>query len=756
MTYIPGGGGKISTSQDVAMSNPTSGQALVYDAGLGKWVNGAVTTDNVVGLGTTLASIDQRLDALDNKGNELNPVLGFAAAPSTTSITLSWTAVSGTTESQAQLVIRRASGSAAPVSHTTGHAVASFLASSANSHTDTNLSASTQYSYAAFIVDEAGRSSVAATVTTTTTTINGGSLKIDAGGTGTGDFGSDAYYTGGGVYTTTNPDLAAALAAQHHSVRYGMTQYRLPSTTRALVKIDMVELTFGATGRRVFDIIANNGVVYRNIDLFAIGGMGGVVSRTVVTDPVDGFVTVGFRASVDNAVISAIEVSDGTGMPLTPIDTSGGGGPPGEGMLAYPAKDFIDSCGVAVHFVYSGQYGNLGNNTTDQNNMVQMLQYLRINRIRDGWGYDRDGIVNFIKNTLGPALGGVELSLTHDSRDWGFSFGTSVSVAEAKKWVAEHKRTGVLPYIKFAEGANEWDVGGKYAEAKSLAQNVKQAYAEEATAGHVLVGAMSYADTNTTSKYQAHGLATSLDFGTAHDYTGVDYHMNDNIMNRVQTNWGYIVPGKPVISTETDITNGTANGGYKGIPESLGAAFTPRVYLDHWRWGKPDQINGATIAQQGNIQFLRTYKYELINKPNAGTDFESNFGFFREDRTPKPAATAMRNLLGLLQDAGVKPSQKRLALTLSGGNAKTKGALFCKSDGSYWLALWQQERLYDGTNELNPAPVNVTVGLPAAATTVRYYKPGSGTAATNTFSSINSLSVASAKEVTIIEIVGLP
>lgn len=42
MTYIPGGGGgsgSISTSSDVALNNPITGHALVYDAGLAKWKN---------------------------------------------------------------------------------------------------------------------------------------------------------------------------------------------------------------------------------------------------------------------------------------------------------------------------------------------------------------------------------------------------------------------------------------------------------------------------------------------------------------------------------------------------------------------------------------------------------------------------------------------------------------------------------------------------------------------------------------------
>ena len=43
-----GGSGSISGSTDVALSNPSNGQVLAYNSGLGKWQNAAGATTSVL------------------------------------------------------------------------------------------------------------------------------------------------------------------------------------------------------------------------------------------------------------------------------------------------------------------------------------------------------------------------------------------------------------------------------------------------------------------------------------------------------------------------------------------------------------------------------------------------------------------------------------------------------------------------------------------------------------------------------------
>lgn len=56
MTYVPGGGGgsgSVSTSSDVALNNPATGQALIYDGALAKWINAGVYNTIPVKVETT-------------------------------------------------------------------------------------------------------------------------------------------------------------------------------------------------------------------------------------------------------------------------------------------------------------------------------------------------------------------------------------------------------------------------------------------------------------------------------------------------------------------------------------------------------------------------------------------------------------------------------------------------------------------------------------------------------------------------------
>ena len=112
----------------------------------------------------------------------LEPVTAVTATPTGTSIALSWT--NPTAASLTGVMIRRAIGTIAPISTTTGDFVGD-AASPATSFTDSGLQPGTQYSYALFAHDGAPSYATAATATATTlvwppTAISG--TVTDAGG----------------------------------------------------------------------------------------------------------------------------------------------------------------------------------------------------------------------------------------------------------------------------------------------------------------------------------------------------------------------------------------------------------------------------------------------------------------------------------------------------------------------------------------------------------------------------------------------
>ncbi len=132
----------------------------------------------------------------------------------------------------------------------------------------------------------------------------------------------------------------------------------------------------------------------------------------------------------------------------------------------------------------------------------------------------------------------------------------------------------------------------------------------------------------------------------------------------------------------------------------------------------------------------RTFLYELVDlwADPERDDVESNFGLFENDWSYKPAATALKNTIGLL-DSPSASAQQPLDYTLSntadpdgsGTAGAVKDMLMQKADGSWWLALWQDSTVYtdSGGDVSNPA-VKVRVKLERTLTATGY-RPTKGT-----------------------------
>jgi hypothetical protein len=150
-------------------------------------------------------------------------------------------------------------------------------------------------------------------------------------------------------------------------------------------------------------------------------------------------------------------------------------------------------------------------------------------------------------------------------------------------------------------------------------------------------------------------------------------------------------PGKPVITTETGYqTDPTMT---QGIPEEVAAKYVLRVFLEQWQRG---------------IQ--RTYLYELIDVPPGHAAGDSMFGLFRSDFSPKPAYSALTNLLHLLADPGPSFTGDELNFTLSGDISNVHHVLFEKRDGTFYLALWVEEPSYDVDSKKSiPVPAHHVV-----------------------------------------------
>ncbi len=130
-------------------------------------------------------------------------------------------------------------------------------------------------------------------------------------------------------------------------------------------------------------------------------------------------------------------------------------------------------------------------------------------------------------------------------------------------------------------------------------------------------------------------------------------------------------------------------------------------------------------------------------------DGSGNWGLFNSNGTPRPAATALHDLTTLLADTGsnaatFKPGS--LTYGLSGTQTGDSSVLIEKSDGSFWLSLWNE-------TEAAGSPHTVTVNLAAPATTIVEYDPLTGTSSIANWSNVSSVQVSVPDHPVLLEII---
>jgi hypothetical protein len=157
---------------------------------------------------------------------------------------------------------------------------------------------------------------------------------------------------------------------------------------------------------------------------------------------------------------------------------------------------------------------------------------------------------------------------------------------------------------------------------------------------------------------------------------------------------------EPLWTTEMGYHNNTyylADGEQQGVSEQAAAIYLPAAFLTGFNDG-----------------VVRTFSYELINEtqyaPLAGCPMTSNptnpqcegygyYGLLHYDLTPKPAFIALQNLIELLQEPGsnFQPGSLNIAFSANPGTNpyRLRYTLLEKSDGDYFLAIWNDISVFD-------------------------------------------------------------
>lgn len=269
------------------------------------------------------------------------------------------------------------------------------------------------------------------------------------------------------------------------------------------------------------------------------------------------------------------------------------------------------------------------------------------------------------------------------------------------------------------EGANEWDLfsgGGDEWPAEVEAWQRELHAAIQANPATESMPLLAPALAFRWNYAKLGDLAPYADVANAHMYPGG--FKPSNQIGQITSAVRSVFPHGPLVTTEAGYHNAVgAESSHPGVPEDVAGVYLPRMLLEHIGRGES-----------------RMYSYELIDEfpdlpgtdlPGAdltGPDPESHFGLLRHDLSPKPAYTAMRNLLGLLADPGPSFAPGSLPLTASGLPSDARYLLTEKRDGTFVLLLWRDVSIYDTSTEQEVAvvPDDVTLRLPSAVRWTSY------------------------------------
>ncbi len=383
---------------------------------------------------------------------------------------------------------------------------------------------------------------------------------------------------------------------------------------------------------------------------------------------------------------------------------------------AVRATDFANSIGVNTHLDFSvTAYSNVS--------VVEAaLNYLGVKQVRDAMQFPDS-----------PALFAEVAAAAGVKYDLFLPPGTEADLTGDLTDISQLPVSDILS----VEGRNEPDLYGPgfqqgIADQITLYQFARQNLPGIPVIQESFAGLPDYTNAGDQSAY--------ADYANAHTYFGTGN--NPGLGNWIGTLNTYALqatPGKPVVITESGYYTTGSTTDPTSIDPTVQAKYTLDLLLDAY--------------QDGDV---KTYLYELLDQFSGDGNSQDNFGLFTSDGTPKPAATAVRNLLTLLADnatgaSSFQPGAMKYSLTglPSGGDS----FLMEKSDGSYWLAVWNDTRLSGPVTPADiavpPTPVSINLGFSAD---IEVFDPLTGTSVIQAANGVNNITISLPDHPVLVEI----
>ena len=233
-------------------------------------------------------------------------------------------------------------------------------------------------------------------------------------------------------------------------------------------------------------------------------------------------------------------------------------------------------------------------------------------------------------------------------------------------------------------------------------------------------------------------LSSLINFGNTHDYFGNRNPETTPYGGSFYNCGGYgsmqfniclsemVGVNEPAVSTETGYASGV------GLSDAIIGRYELR-----------------TLFESLSLGVVRTFLYELIDDPSS-----LSYGLLTDSFSPRPAYTAIQNVLSLLKDVSF-PRPGKLNYTLAGNTQNVNHLLLQKSDGTFYLAIWLAVQDADPNNPSSaytvaPQAVTLSANTPIGAATT-YVLDDSGNVTSTPIELTNgSLSIVVTDRVTLV------
>jgi hypothetical protein len=380
-------------------------------------------------------------------------------------------------------------------------------------------------------------------------------------------------------------------------------------------------------------------------------------------------------------------------------------------QTAIRAATFDQSVGVQVHLRYSdSKYWNTANVIAD-------LKYLGITQVRDTvWNVGNGANTAEQAHYAAVASAGIHFDMLVESSAINSSLALLDSLMKTNP--------GAITSI---EGPNEVNnapvtyngqtgVAGAVAQTNALTAAV---HADPIFKGVPVYNVTSYPD-----------IGTNADVGNFHAYPIKGAQPFATLSTDLASQQA-VMPGKPLVITEAGYYTMTNGVGWGGVDYATQAKLTLNMIMDATKLG-----------------VSKIYLYQLLDAyadPTNKTQ-EDHFGLFDINNQPKPAATAIHNLLSILSDPGTNAqtfTPTTLNYSISGLPTTGSSLEIAKSSGAHDIVVWAEPQIWNNTTHTEVAAPNSTVQVNLGATyaDVSVYDPLTGTTAASTLHNVSSVTL---------------